>query len=127
MDGTDADAGMDEKKDVEVDIGMDVITDGVDDVEGDVDVALAMDEVDDVEVNVGMEVVMMEVVDIDREMTMDEVDEEVDATKDAEVGVNVEFDDKIGIRDDVVTVDVEDTDTMKSKHVTQIKHKHINY
>ena len=112
---------MDEEKDVEVDIGMGVIMDWVDDVEGDVDVALAMDEVDDVEV------VMVEVVDIDREVTMDEVDVEVDATKDAEVGVNVEFDDKIGIRDDVVTVDVEDTDTMKSKHVTQIKHKHINY
>ena len=86
---------------MEVDIGMGVITDGVDDV----DVALAMDEVDDVEV------VMVEVVDIDREVTMDEVDVEVDATKDAEVGVNVEFDDEIGIKDDVVTVDVEDTDT----------------
>lgn len=111
MDGTDADAGMDEEKDVEVDIGMDVITDGVDDVECDVDVALAMDEVDDVEVDVGTEVVMVEVVDIDREVTMDEVDVEVDATKDAEVGVNVEFDDEIGIKDDVVTVNVEDTDT----------------
>jgi len=96
---------MDEEKDVEVDIGMGVIMDWVDDVEGDVDVALAMDEVDDVEV------VMVEVVDIDREVTMDEVDVEVDATKDAEVGVNVEFDDEIGIKDDVVTVDVEDTDT----------------
>ena len=96
---------MDEEKDVEVDIGMGVITDGVDDVEGDVDVALAMDEVDDVEV------VMVEVVDIDREVTTDEVDVEVDATKDAEVGVNVEFDDESGIKDDVVTVDVEDTDT----------------
>ena len=96
---------MDEEKDVEVDIGMGVIMDGVDDVEGDVDMALAMDEVDDVEV------VMVEVVDIDREVTMDEVDVEVDATKDAEVGVNVEFDDEIGIKDDVVTVDVEDTYT----------------
>ena len=86
---------------MEVDIAMGVITDGVDDV----DVALAMDEVGDVEV------VMVEMVDIDREVTMDEVDVEVDATKDAEVGVNVEFDDEIGIKDDVVTVDVEDTDT----------------
>ena len=68
--------------------------------------------VDDVEVDVamGMEVVMVEVVDIDREVTMDEVDVEVDATKYAEVGVNVEFDDEIGIKDDVVTVDVDDTD-----------------
>ena len=31
-------------------------------------------------------------------------------TKDAEVGVNLELDDEIGIKDDVVTVDVEDTD-----------------
>ena len=53
---------------------------------------------------------MVEVVDMDMEVTMDEVDVEVDATKDAEVGVNVELDDEIGIKDDVVAVDVEDTD-----------------
>ena len=102
---------MDEEKDVEVDIGMYVIMDGMDDVEGDVDMAqLAMDEEDDVEVDVGMEVAMVEVVDMDMEVTMDEVDVEVDTTKDAEVSENVELDDEIGIKDDVVTVDVEDTD-----------------
>lgn len=41
---------------------------------------------------------------------MDEVDVEVDATKEAEVVVNVELDDEIGIKDDVVDA-VEDTDT----------------
>ena len=101
---------MDEEKEVEVDIGMDVIMVGVDDVEGDVDMALAVDEVDGAEVDVGMEVAMVEVVDMDMEVTMDEVDVEVDATKDAEVGVNAELDDEIGIKDDIVTVDVEDTD-----------------